>query len=480
MSSEAMTAIPVTNPRTGEVDCVLQPPSPAEMDATCNGLRAAQPRWAALDVRERAAVLLRWAEEIERHRGEIAEAECRDTGRYRLSQESPGGLAASLRGWCAKAPGVVESAAFEGASSAGAHIRFRTRLVPFPLVGIISPWNFPLAMSLVDAVPALLAGCAVVIKPSEVAPRFVEPLSRTIAAVPELAAVLRYVQGGAATGSALVDRVDALCFTGSVATGRRIAEACARRFIPVFLELGGKDPAIVTESADLDRAADAVLRGAVFATGQMCFSIERVYVQERVHDAFVERLVRRCEALELNYPDIRSGHVGPFILRRQAAVVDAQIDDALARGARLATGGKSQQLGGGLYMRPTVLTGVRQDMAIMQEETFGPVIPVARYGTVEEAIRLANDSEFGLSAAVIAGSEAEAGAIAERLDAGGVSLQDTTLNGAILRDAEKTSFRFSGMGPSRIGPSALTRFLRKQAIIVNTAAPARMAQLAES
>jgi acyl-CoA reductase-like NAD-dependent aldehyde dehydrogenase len=297
--------------------------------------------------------------------------------------------------------------------------------------------------------------------------------------VPELAAVLRFVNGGAETGGAIVERVDALCFTGSVATGRRIVEACARNFIPAFLELGGKDPVIVTASADLERATDAVLRGAVFATGQMCFSIERVYVHESIHDAFVGRLVDKCEQLELNYPDIHAGHVGPFILRRQAAIIDAQLDDALARGARIATGGKSQNLGGGLYMRPTVLTDVRQDMAIMQEETFGPVIPVMRYSTVDEAVRLANDSEFGLSAAVIAGSAEEAEPIAERLNAGGVSVQDTTLNGAILRDAEKTSFRYSGMGPSRIGPSALTRFLRKKAIIVNTGPAARMAQLAE-
>lgn len=471
--------IDVVNPRTGRVDYRVQPPSAAELAALATAARAAQPAWHAAGVEARAAVLLRWADEVLRDRERISAAESLDTGRARLSADAPAGLAATLRAWAAKAPAVVAAAGLEGTSSASAAIRYRTHLVPFELVGVISPWNFPLAMSLVDAVPALLAGCAVIVKPSEVAPRFVAPLQATLERVPELAAVLKFVVGGGPTGAALIDAVDAVCFTGSVATGRRVAEQCARRLIPAFLELGGKDPAIVTADADLDRAAEAVLRGAVFATGQMCFSIERVYVHADVHDDFVARLVAKCEALRLTYPDPQQGHVGPFILPRQADIVDAQLDDALANGARLCTGGKSQILGGGRYMQPTVLTRVTHEMEIMREETFGPVIPVMPYRTIDEAVQLANDSVFGLSAAVIAASEEQAAAIAVRLHAGGVSLQDTTLNGAILRDAEKTSFKWSGLGPSRIGPSALTRFLRKQALIANTGSCALLRHLGE-
>ena len=474
-----MNVIEVLNPRTGEVDLRLVPAAAYEVAAVAARLRAAQGAWWHAGVEARAAALRQWADEIARDREAIAAAECLDTGRWRLSRESPDGLVATLRAWAAKAPAVVQDAAPSGASSVAPHIRYETQLVPFELVGVISPWNFPLAMSLVDAVPALLAGCAVIVKPSEVAPRFVGPLLATLERVPALAAVLAYVQGGGATGAALIDQADAVCFTGSVATGRRVAEHCARRLIPAFLELGGKDPAIVTADADVDRAAEAVLRGAVFATGQMCFSIERVYVDAAIHDAFVDALVAKCEALELNYPDIRSGHVGPFILPRQADVIDAQLADALARGARLRTGGPSQNLGGGRYMRPTVLTEVTHDMEIMREETFGPVIPVMRYATVDEAVRLANDSIFGLSAAVIAGTAEAARAIGLRLHAGGVSLQDTTLNGTILRDAEKQSFNASGMGPSRIGPSALTRFLRKQALMTNTGACTPLGRLGE-
>lgn len=479
VSPAPVATIDVTNPRTGLVDHRIRPPSRSELADTCSRLRSAQRAWSRAGVEARAAALLRWAGEIERDREAISAAECLDTGRYRLALESPAGLIATLRAWAAKAPEAMATAMLEGTSSSAATIRFRTNLVPFELVGVISPWNFPLAMSLVDAVPALLAGCAVIVKPSEVAPRFVEPLRQTLARVPELASVLHYVVGGPETGRALIDEVDAVCFTGSVATGRHVAEQCGRRLIPAFLELGGKDPAIITADADLERAAEAVLRGAVFATGQMCFSIERVYVQAAVHDEFVDRLVAKCEAIDLNYPDMHKGHIGPFILPRQASIVDAQIDDAMARGARLRTGGKSQQLGGGLYMRPTVLTDVTHQMEIMREETFGPVIPVMRYETDDDAVQLANDSIFGLSAAVIAKTEHAAAAIGERLHAGGVSLQDTTLNGAVLRDAEKTSFKYSGVGPSRIGPRALTRFLRQQALITNVGACTALESLGE-
>jgi len=291
--------------------------------------------------------------------------------------------------------------------------------------------------------------------------------------------VLTYVVGGGETGQQLIENVDIVCFTGSVPTGRKVAEACARRFIPSFLELGGKDPVIVTETADLERATDAVLRGSVYATGQICFSIERVYVQEKIHDAFVDKLVAKAEQLELNYPDINRGHIGPFIFGKQAAVVDSQLEDAVARGAKIRTGGKSQNLGGGLYMRPTVLTGVTHDMKVIQDETFGPVIPVMKYKTKDEAVRLANDTIFGLSGAVIAGSEQEALELGYQIDAGGISLQDTTLTGAILRDAEKTSFNLSGMGGSRMGPASIMRFFRKKALMTNTLKPQDMRDIRE-
>ena len=188
-------------------------------------------------------------------------------------------------------------------------------------------------LSTLDAIPALLAGCAVVIKPSELTPRFIKPMMETIQKVPELAAVFTYIEGDGQTGQSLINNVDVVAFTGSVPTGRKVAKACAERLIPVYLELGGKDPVIVTPTANIEQAATAVLRGAVWGTGQVCFSVERIYVHESIHDAFVEELVRQAEELTLNYPDPRTGDIGPFIMEQQAAIVDAHLEDALAKGA---------------------------------------------------------------------------------------------------------------------------------------------------
>jgi acyl-CoA reductase-like NAD-dependent aldehyde dehydrogenase len=186
-------------------------------------------------------------------------------------------------------------------------VQVRSQFVPIPLLGVISPWNAPLMMSLMDAVPALLAGCAAIIKPSEVTPRFVGPIMETIRTVPDVAEVLTYVVGDGVTGQQIIENVDVVCFTGSVTNGRKVGEACARRFIPAFLELGGKDPVIVTASADVKQAAKAIVRGAVYNTGQVCYSIERVYAHEAIHDALVAALVEEAGQVELNYPDEKHG-----------------------------------------------------------------------------------------------------------------------------------------------------------------------------
>jgi acyl-CoA reductase-like NAD-dependent aldehyde dehydrogenase len=349
--------------------------------------------------------------------------------------------------------------------------------VPYGLVGVISPWNFPFLLSMLDTIPALLAGCAVLVKPSEVTPRFVAPLMASVREFPELAGVLAFVTGDGQTGAALIEQVDAVCFTGSVATGRRVAEACARRFIPAFLELGGKDPVIVLDSADPDRAAAVVLRASVQATGQACQSLERVYVHERVAAAFIGRLVARAEAVPLNYPDGRRGQVGPLIFARQAEIIAGQLADAVAKGARILTGGAIETHGGGLWLRPTVVTGVTHDMTLMTEETFGPVMPVMPFRDAAEAVRRANDSVYGLSAAVI-GDEAEALDVARQLNVGAVSINDGGLTTEVF-DAEKNAFNLSGLGASRMGPSGLLRFLRRKALLIQHGTPRDMSSLDE-
>jgi acyl-CoA reductase-like NAD-dependent aldehyde dehydrogenase len=463
--------IPVRNPRTGEFDYQITPPTNEELAELCGRLRKAQRAWGGAPLEHRIAVMRQWAERLKAHAAALAEADSIDTGYCTISKLSPGIVIGNVLGWCEQAPAVLQRARLEGRSSIMPSVTFTTELKPYPLLGVISPWNGPLMLSLIDAVPALLAGCAVAIKPSRITPRFVEPLMRSIGEAPELSGVLECIQGDSETGEALIENVDIVAFTGSVENGRKVAEACARRFIPVFLELGGKDPAIVTETADLERAARAILRGAIFGTGQVCFSVERIYVHESVHDRLVELLVEKAEKVRLNYPDIAGGHIGPFGYDHQAEIVDSHLDDAVAKGAVIRTGGKSQNLGGGLYMRPTVVTNVNHDMKVMREETFGPVMPVMKYKTINEAVRLANDSIYGLSASVIAGSEEEARVIAVQLEAGSVCLQDTFLTLVKTRDIESNTVKFSGMGGARTGPASILRFVRKQALMVNTAEP---------
>jgi succinate-semialdehyde dehydrogenase / glutarate-semialdehyde dehydrogenase len=464
-AAPAVAPVSVRNPRTGESDYQFVAPSAAEVALLTAELREGQRYWNGLGVQGRASVLRCWADEIDAYAARIGAAESLDTGRWRVSHEVPAMVANSIRGWCDRAPGIFEAAALTGTSSTSSTVTYRTQLDPYPLLGVMSPWNHPFLLATLDAIPALLAGCAVIIKPSEITPRFIEPVNASIREIPHLWSVLRLVAGDGSVGQAILDNVDALCFTGSVATGRKIAVRCAERFIPAFLELGGKDAVIVTESADVDRAAVAVLKGAVQNTGQLCFSTERIYVDRAIHNEFVDNMVARANELQLNFPDIRRGHLGPFISGSQADVVDSQVDDALKKGAILRAGGPSETLGGGRYMRATLLTDVSHDMAIMRQETFGPVAPIMAFDSVDEAVSLANDSDFGLSGAVIAGDATEAAAVAARLHAGAISLQDTSLNVNIMQDAEKMAYRQSGLGGSRMGPASLLRFLRKKALV---------------
>ncbi|MDG1461933.1 MAG: aldehyde dehydrogenase family protein, partial [Gammaproteobacteria bacterium] len=327
----------------------------------------------------------------------------------------------------------------------------------------ISPWNFPFLLSLLDSLAALVAGSAVLVKPSEITPRFVVPLQKSIAAIPELNSVVHFVQGAGDLGAELINHVDTVCFTGSVATGRKVAAVAAANMIPAHLELGGKDPVVVLASADPQKAATSILRAAVQATGQACQSLERVYVDRSIYSKFLAALTAEASRVELNADDIHQGHLGPIIMEGQAALIAGQIDAAVAQGAEIVTGGKLENHGGGLWMRPTVITGVTHDMKIIQDETFGPVLPIMAFDSVSEAVALANDSRFGLSASVF-GDVSAATEVAMQINVGAVSINDGGLT-TIAFEAEKNSYGLSGLGSSRMGASGIKRFLRKKALI---------------
>ncbi len=450
------------NPRTGVVDFRVPAVTRGQLTARAEQLRASQPAWAAAPPAERAAAVLAFSAALAQRRAELVAALLADTGRLRESEMEVAAVLAALDRWARTAPDLLARAARRPTQVPG--IDLAPGADPYPLVGVVSPWNVPLLLSLIDAVPALLAGCAVLVKPSEVTPRFVAPVTGALAAVPELAAVLAYVHGGPDVGRALVELVDAVCFTGSVPTGRAVAEAAARRLIPAFLELGGKDPAVVLEGADVDTASTALLWGSLTNAGQSCQAIERIYVARSLLDDFVAALTAKAAALRLAHPEPADGQVGPIIAERQARVIADHLDDAYAKGAVACCGGEVVELGGGLWCPPTVLTGVDHGMKVMVEETFGPVMPVMPFDAADEAVALANDTEYGLSAAVF-GPEPEALAVAQRLEAGAVSVNDAALT-AIMHEGEKQAFKQSGLGGTRMGPGSLARFLRRRAFYV--------------
>lgn len=467
--------IEVRNPRSGQIDYRFQAPSADELASTLDRLRSAQRVWAARPLAERIEILLRWRGEWVARQGELARALSIDTGRYLIATSEVQSVTGMIDRWTQLVPTLAAEEELRSATLPT--ISYRSQYVPYGLVGIISPWNFPVSLCFIDAIPALLAGCAVFVKPSEVTPRFVEPAMQSIAAVPELAAVFHIQPGARATGEQLVERSDVVCFTGSVATGRQVAANAARHFIPAFLELGGNDPLIITASADLERATDVALRATCLATGQACQSLERVYVDRKIFAAFVQRLVEKASAISPNWPDLHSGTIGPFIFGKQADTVAAQLADAVAKGAKVLCGGQIEDHGG-KWLRPTVLVDVHHGMQIMSEETFGPVIPVMPFDGIEEAIALANDGVYGLSAGVIAGSLEEAEVIGRQIDAGGISLNDGSLT-AMCHEMEKHSFKLSGLGGSRMGPAGYLRFFRRKVLIRQHGQPATMANIAE-
>ena len=471
-----MTVLQARDPRTGALDYQFEATSRDDIERTSNRLRAGGQDWQALGMHGRMAKLGEFSDALGQHHAAIADRLSVDTGRRAIAAREVDGVIGAIFGWLAQAPNLLPEGWTDGRNNPA--IRHAPQFVPYSLVGVISPWNFPITLSFIDAVQALMAGSCVLIKPSEVTPRFADALLPVIAQA-GLSDIIAFVQGDGATGAALMPNVDCVCFTGSVATGRKVALAAAENLIPANLELGGKDPLIITPNADMEAATSLALRASVLATGQACQSIERVYVQRSDYDKFVSQITEKAKNISFNFPDISLGDIGPFIFHRQAGIVSGQIEEAKAKGARVLSGGGVERHGGGYWMTPTVIRDVTHDMAIMREETFGPVIPVMAYDTIEEAIALANDTDFGLSGAVFAGSIEEAHEIGRQSNAGAISLMDGALTGQYF-EAPKQSFKASGLGGSRMGADGFRRFFRQKAYIANTTCPLTIKDFSEN
>ncbi len=462
------TTLPLRNPRTGLSDGELPITAASEVAALGAQLRQAQLAWAERSIEERCARLDALADALVARRDGFLDALLADTGRWHESQIEVDGTVGAIRRWAQQAAGCLAEKPAQ--QEAIPFIHSQQTWVPYAVVGVISPWNFPLMLTLIDAVPALAAGCSILAKPSEVTSRFV-PLLRDALDEAGLGEVFKLVTGAGATGQAVIEASDQICFTGSVATGRKVGEACARRFIPASLELGGKDPALVLSDANIAHAARALAWGSFVNGGQSCMSIERVYVEATVADAFIAALVKEASALELAWPDPKQGQIGPVIAASQVELVRGQLTDAKAKGARALTGGELIEHGG-VWCPPTVLVDVTDEMAVVADESFASVLPVMVVADEAEAIARANATEFGLSAAVFTQSPERAQRVARQLQAGGISINDACLTG-MVQTAEKQSFKLSGMGGSRMGTASIRRFVRARALLINngTASP---------
>ncbi len=427
-------------------------------------MRAAQPEWSARGVAGCAQALADFSAALSARRAELGAALTTDTGRIPESMMEVDAVVDAIAHWCEQAPRLL--APSYATDTRVPFVTSRLGYTPYAVVGIIAPWNFPLLLSFIDAIPALLAGCAVVLKPSEITPRFVEPLLGVLDDVPALAAALRIVQGGADVGQALVGQVDTLCFTGSVAIGKQVARAAAEHFIPAHLELGGKDPALVFADADMGRAAAAISWGGTVNAGQSCLSIERVYVEQTAFDPFVALLVAATSTLQINHPDINTGQIGPLISATQAGIIERHLADAVAKGATVHCGGQLVR-DGGVWCPPTVLTNVDHSMLVMREETFAPILPVMAFDDEAQAVTLANDTSFGLSAAVFTSDAVRLPRVAAAIEAGAVSANDVCLT-SFIHEGAKQAFKDSGLGGSRMGDSAITRFFRRRTVLENT------------
>jgi len=460
------TDIPVENPATGEIIATvpdLDASAVAEMAARG---RAAQPGWEAYGFDGRGRILSRAQKWLMDNAEQVIKTIVSETGKtYEDAEFAEIAYAANAFGfWAKQAPVYLGDERVKSSQLLVKGKKLLMRYRPLGLIGVVGPWNYPLTNSFGDAIPALAAGNCVILKPSEVTPLTSLLMAEGLreCGLPE--DVLQIATGRGETGAALVEEVDMIMFTGSTRTGRKVAEAAARRLIPASLELGGKDPMLVLSDADLERAANFATYYSMQNAGQTCISIERVYVEEPVYDEFVAKVSEKVGALRVGKPEgFGSVEVGAITFPPQLETISAHVDDAVQKGARVLTGGK-QAPGAGRFYEPTVLVDVDHSMKIMTEETFGPTLPIMKVADAEEAVRLANDSPYGLGASVFTRDTERGEAIARRLEAGAANVNDALINYTVL-ELPMGGAKASGLG-SRHGAGGIRKYCSQQAIVI--------------
>jgi succinate-semialdehyde dehydrogenase / glutarate-semialdehyde dehydrogenase len=457
--------IAVINPVTGETIGILEQSSRADIQAAVERARSGQHSWERLGVKERCRILGHWVDLMWENQQQMmltirAETGKNDAGAF--NEVIGTDIQASY--YSRYAPRILKPRkrppGFPLIQSARVYYK------PYGVVGFITPWNYPLLLAMMDIVPALAAGNAIVIKPSEIAPYSTGYAIELMheAGIPQ--DVAQIISGDGNAGAALVDYVDYICFTGSTAVGRKVAVRAAKRLIPCALELGGKDAMIVLADTNLDIAASALLMGACENAGQACASIERAYVEASIYDSFILRVREYAKQMQIGSGDGFDVDMGSLTNERELLRAEEFIQDAVGKGAEVIFGGKRRPELGPLIFEPTVLINVDHTMRVMREETFGPLVPIMRVADADEAVRLVNDCRYGLSGSIYTSDLKRGEELATRLDTGDICVNRVNAvyaSGHLPTGGQKES----GLG-RRGGPEGLLRFVTAQSILVDT------------
>lgn len=467
--------LPVLSPLTGELLGHVPRLQTDDVARAAARARAAQPAWAATPLRDRARIFLRYHDLVLRRQADLLDLIQLETGKARRHAfEEVADTAIVARHYAVHAARYLRPQRRRGAVPGLTSARVYHH--PRGLVGIIAPWNYPLSLAITDAIPALLAGNAVILKPDEKTPltalRAVELLYQ--AGLPE--GLFQIVTGnGPELGPPLIEHIDFLSFTGSTETGRLVAQQAAARLIGCSLELGGKNPMLVLADADLDAAVDGAVRGAFASAGQLCISIERLYVHTAIHDRFLERFVARTRALRLSAALDYSADIGSLASAEQLARVEAHLRDAVDQGATILAGGRRRPELGPLFFEPTIITGVRPGMLAYDQETFGPVVAIYPFDDVDDAIARANATRYGLSASLWTRDFRRARRLATRLQAGTVNINDAYAAAWASVDAPMGGLKDSGLG-RRHGAEGILKYTEPQTVAIQRGRPLAPAQ----
>jgi succinate-semialdehyde dehydrogenase/glutarate-semialdehyde dehydrogenase len=449
------------NPATGEVLAQLNCATREDVFAAVQRAHDAQPAWAELGVTKRIAILRDFQNRLHVRKSHIAECITREAGKPLAEALTTEVLVVldAARFLIANAYRLLRDESVPHANLAVKMKRGKLVREPHGVIGIISPWNYPFSIPATETLAALVAGNAVVLKPSELTPVVALELASLLHAAGVPKDIFQVVVGEGEAGASLVaSSIDKLVFTGSVATGKRIAAAAAERLLPVVLELGGKDAMVVLDDADIEVASSAAVWGAFVNAGQACLSVERCYVHRSLYESFTSACAEKAKKLRVGDGMEPNTDVGPMIHEKQVRIVEAHVNEAKAAGARILAGGARLPAVGANFYAPTVLADVTHAMRIMREETFGPVLPIMAFDTDDEAVRLANDSEFGLAASVWTRDSQRGERLARRIHAGTVMVNDVVSCFGIS-EAPHGGVKASGIGRThgRFGLEEMTR-----------------------